>query len=95
MVSHHLLLGQVIGYAGGARRAAAANVNLFALLARHAVGDWGAVSPADARENDLAVKQGFRVFSAYPLTPPEPEPVVWIITEADRSATTLLLPEDY
>ena len=78
----------------------AANINLFALLARHAVGDWGAVSPADARENDLAVQQGFRVFSAYPLVPPEPEPVVWIITEAaddngHRLATTLLLPEEY
>lgn len=95
MVKPTFSLGQVVATPGALDALQAANVNLFALLARHAVGDWGAVSPADARENDLAVKQGFRVFSAYPLMPPEPEPVVWIITEADRSATTLLLPEDY
>jgi len=95
MVKPTFSLGQIVATPGALDALQAANVNLFALLARHAVGDWGAVSPADARENDLAVKQGFRVFSAYPLTPPEPEPVVWIITEADRSATTLLLPEDY
>ncbi len=65
-----------------------------ALLARHAAGDWGVVPPEDARENALSLRQGFRLVSSYPVGD-DPAARVWIITEADRSATLLLLPEEY
>jgi len=63
-----------------------------AMLRFHAAGSWGNVCPEDARANDRAVVHGDRILSAYdtPLGK-----TVWIITEADRSATTLLLPDDY
>ena len=62
------------------------------LLDRHASGDWGDVPPEDARENELSVREGYhRIISAYPVG----EGRVWVITEADRSATTLLLPSEY
>ena len=61
-------------------------------LSRHLRGDWGDVDAHDRRENELALKQGFRLLSVYRLTDGTR---LWIITEADRSATTLLLPEDY
>ena len=59
---------------------------------RHAVGDWGELDPEDRKENDLSLKQGFRVLSAY--TDREGTKF-WIITEADRSVTTFLLPAEY
>lgn len=62
------------------------------LLARHLSGDWGSVDAEDQRTNDQAVKHGYRILSAYELSTGVK---VWIITEADRSVTTLLLPDDY
>ena len=70
----------------------AANVSPSALLERHAAGDWGEVSAADARENELSVREGFRVVSSYSLSTGAK---VWVITEADRSSTCLLLPSEY
>lgn len=61
-------------------------------LARHAGGDWGGVCEQDAKENELSLKEGFRLFSVYHDANGAK---FWIITEADRSATTVLLPEDY
>ena len=61
-------------------------------LSRHAQGDWGEVCPADWQENELSMKEGFRLLSAYRDSR---DTRFWIITEADRSATTILLPEDY
>jgi hypothetical protein len=61
-------------------------------LLRHKNGDWGDLPPEDVRENERALRDGSRVFSSY-LTRTEEK--LWIITEWDRSATTLLLPEDY
>ncbi|MGE3779533.1 MAG: hypothetical protein AB7F89_20255, partial [Pirellulaceae bacterium] len=63
-----------------------------AALARHAAGDWGVIDEHDRRENELALASGFRLFSVYEL---KDGIRFWIITEADRSATTVLLPEDY
>jgi hypothetical protein len=60
-------------------------------LRRHASGDWGEVCPDDARENELSLKEGFRLLSVYGTG----EGRFWIITEADRSVTTVLMPEDY
>ena len=61
-------------------------------LRRHASGDWGEVDAEDAKENELSVVQGFRILSAYRTSKGVR---LWIITEADRSVTTLLLPSDY
>lgn len=61
-------------------------------LVRHVSGDWGDLSEQDKAENELSVAQNFRILSAYNL--PDGEKI-WVITEADRSATTLLLPEEY
>ena len=62
------------------------------LLARHGTGDWGELDPEDAAANNYAVHHGERLLSSYRLAD---STIVWIITEADRSATTVLLPEDY
>ena len=61
-------------------------------LDRHAIGDWGEVGQDDWRENEIALQQGLRLFSIYR---DRSQTKFYIITEADRSATTVLLPEDY
>ena len=61
-------------------------------LARHVAGDWGDLDENDRKENDLALEYGFRLFSRY-VTPGGT--TFWIITEHDRSVTTILLPEEY
>src|SRR5258708_110059 len=60
-------------------------------LARHQRGDWGECCPEDAKENERAVAEGYRVLSFYRTSNGER---LWVITEADRSATTLLLPNE-
>ena len=62
------------------------------LLLRHVTGDWGDLDDEDKKENELSVKEGFRILSAYSL---ETGVKVWVITEWDRSVTTILLPEEY
>ena len=64
---------------------------LPALLERHRTGDWGDVPEEDARENEVAVRYGFRVLSSYRVAGER----LWVITELDRSVTTLLLPSEY
>jgi hypothetical protein len=61
-------------------------------LRRHQSGDWGTVCPEDQRANDDALVDGSRILSVY-FVPHGLK--FWIITEADRSITTILLPEDY
>ena len=69
-----------------------AQQNPVELISRHVKGDWGDLDEEDRQENELSLKQGFRILSAYTL----PTGVkVWIITEADRSSTTILLPSEY
>jgi hypothetical protein len=60
-------------------------------LRRHSDGDWGDLLPEDAIANDQALDQGGRLFSAYGHGSER----FWVITEADRRVTTVLLPEDY
>ena len=62
------------------------------LLERHRCGDWGETCPEDAQMNEAALGGGGRVFSVYRL---RDGTRIWIITEADRAATTALLPEEY
>lgn len=68
------------------------------LIARHRCGDWGDVCPDDQKANNWAVGHGARILSAYhlPVRTPGAKPVkLWVITEADRSSTTILLPSEY
>lgn len=67
-------------------------VDVMRSLARHAQADWGDCSPEDKKENALSLKNGFRLLSVYR---DRNQTKFWIVTEADRSATTILLPEDY
>ena len=61
-------------------------------LRRHLSGDWGNLCKEDKAENELALKEDFRLLSAYEK---KGQPKIWIITEADRSATTILFPDEY
>ncbi|CAD6557062.1 hypothetical protein [Paraburkholderia metrosideri] len=69
-----------------------AGVSLFVPLLRHLRCDWGDISESDRRQNELALTAGLRILSNYALPKGGS---VWIITEWDRSATTILLPDDY
>ncbi len=64
----------------------------FRLLSRHTHGDWGDLSDEDRTANDQAVYGETRILSAYHL---KDETKIWVITEADRSVTTFLLPDEY
>ena len=65
---------------------------MMAAFGRHRQGDWGEVCPEDWRSNDRAICSGMRILSSYHTRAGQK---FWIITEADRSATTILLPEEY
>lgn len=85
-------LGQVVATPGALEALQKAGQEPVEFLRRHVSGDWGEVPPEDAQENELSLKQGFRILSAYTLTTGVK---IWIISEADRSVTTLLLPAEY
>ena len=84
-------LGRVVATPGALGLASRHGVDLRALLRRHEAGDWGDVGVSDARANEHACRSGGRLLSAYST----PGGRVWVITEADRSATTVLLPSEY
>lgn len=85
-------LGQVVATPGALNAFAGAEEEYLSYLMRHAGGDWGEICPDDARANDEALLGGERLLSAYRL----PSGMkIWIITEADRSSTCLLLPDEY
>ena len=85
-------LGVVVATPGALEVLGNLEVSPSELIERHAAGDWGDVPSEDARENDYSLKHGFRLLSSYPLPGGER---IWIITEADRSSTCLLLPREY
>ena len=85
-------LGRVLATPGALSALHEANQTPFEFLARHVVGDWGELDPHDVRENEAALGRGGRLLSRYQTTQGV---VIWIITEWDRSATTLLLPAEY
>lgn len=86
-------LGRLVATPGALALLTSAGENPAALLDRHQAGDWGEVPPEDARENELSVREGFRIVSSYPAG--DDGAKVWIITEWDRSSTCILLPEEY
>jgi hypothetical protein len=85
-------LGRVVATPGALRALEKAEQAPDAFLDRHVNGDWGDVPDADKQENELSVEQGFRILSAYTTSAGDK---IWILTEADRSATTMMLPEEY
>lgn len=86
-----LSLGRIVATPGALKLLGKAGEYPFDLLARHATGDWGEMCLSDRRQNEIALREGYRVFSSYNLSVGR----VWIITEADRSITIILLPEEY
>src|SRR5262245_19162340 len=85
-------LGRIVATPGALVALEAAEQAPHEFLARHRRGDWGALSEEDRRENELSLRAGFRLLSAYHTRLGD---TLWIITEADRSATTVLLPSEY
>lgn len=86
-----LPLGHVVATPGALDLVRAYGLNVVALVRRHAAGDWGTLCAHDRQANARALRTGARVMSVYP-TAGGP---LWVITEADRSATTVLLPSEY
>jgi hypothetical protein len=84
--------GNLVSTPGALDALAQARETPLPYLARHAKGDWGDLDEEDKARNDSAVKEGSRILSAYTLGDGVR---IWIITEADRSATTILLPDEY
>lgn len=85
-------LGQTLITRGAQGALKEAGQSPHEFLQRHERGDWGEVSEDDQQENEISVKEGFRILSAYCTSKGKR---VWVITEADRSATTILLPDEY
>lgn len=85
-------LGHVVATPGALAALKKQHVSPNELLQRHITGDWGTLDPEDIRANEDALKEGERLLSNYLITP---KCRIWIITERDRSVTTLLLPEEY
>jgi hypothetical protein len=90
--SHKFDLGTVYATPKSLETILNQNENPSTYLTRHHSGDWGDMEPQDMKANDRALVDGSRIFSSYQLTE---EDKVWLITEADRTRTTLLLPSEY
>jgi hypothetical protein len=87
--------GQVVVTPGALRMLQQAGVSPMTLLTRHAFGDFGQLCNEDREANNLAVVIGERVFSSYQVGIGLTATKVWVITEADRSSTCVLCPEEY
>lgn len=85
-------LGQLVATPGALQALEAHQIAPSRLVSRHVTGDWGTVAPEDAAANEAALLHGDRLLSAYEIAAGVR---VWIITEHDRSVTTILLPEEY
>jgi hypothetical protein len=85
-------LGQVVATPGALATLEKAGQGPLDFLSRHVHGDWGDLCDEDRRENQLSLERGFRVLSSYRTLA---DAKVYVITEADRSVTTILLPAEY
>ncbi|OWW18365.1 hypothetical protein [Noviherbaspirillum denitrificans] len=85
-------LGKLVATPNALKALEKNGVTPMRLISRHMQGDWGDIPRDDAKANTDALRISARLLSSYPL---EDGARIWIITEADRSATTLLLPSEY
>ena len=85
-------LGHIVSTPGALNALEMAGQAPSELLDRHVRGDWGIVDPEDQEANNQSLKDGSRLLSAYRL---KSGTKVWVITEADRSSTCILLPDEY
>jgi hypothetical protein len=85
-------LGQTCATLGALEALSDAEQDAAEFLHRHQAGDWSEMSEEDKRENEFSVDKDLRIFSAYHTSKGEK---IWVITESDRSATTILLPQEY
>ena len=85
-------LGRVVATPGALRALEEAGQLPAEFLDRHVNGDWGDVPEEDKQENEFSVERRLRILSSYTTSAGEK---IWIITEADRSHTIILLPEEY
>jgi len=85
-------LGQIVATPGALAALKKAGQQPGEFLTRHINRDWGDLDDEDRKENEYSLEHGFRLLSAYKINAGDR---LWIITEADRSVTTLLLPEEY
>ena len=90
--NHRFALGQIVATPGALEALAKAGQTAEEFISRHVSGDWGTLPPEDVQANEEAVKNSGRLLSAYYLSDGTK---IWLITEWDRSATTLLLPSEY
>jgi len=92
MTKHCLFaLGQVVSTPNALELMTKKHIDLFTLLHRHQTGDWGDLNEIDREVNEDALVTHSRILSSYLFG----QDKIWIITEADRSLTTILLPQDY
>ena len=92
MPDHRFPLGQIVATPGALAAFERTGDTPAAFLRRHVCGDWGELDAHDRQENEVSVTGGFRILSAYKLSD---DTRIWVITEADRSSTCILLPEEY
>lgn len=85
-------LGKIVATPGALETLSSSGETPASFLNRHLGGDWGDICDEDKRLNDEAVECGFRILSAFKT---QKDVTLWIITEADRSSTCILLPEEY
>jgi len=85
-------LGSLVATPGALAALERARQTPMTFLSRHVTGDWGTVCDDDKKLNDQSVKDGTRILSAYQTSAGEK---IWVITEADRASTTVLLPDEY
>ncbi len=91
-MSHRFPLGRIVATPGALAALQLAGDTPATFLRRHVCGDWGELDNEDRQENERSVSAGFRLLSAYTLSDGIR---IWVITEADRSSTCILLPEEY
>ena len=85
-------LGRIVATPGALKALAEANENPLGYIQRHVSGDWGELCEEDKKENEFSLTRDLRILSAYKISTGVK---IWIITEADRSSTCLLLPDEY
>ena len=85
-------LGQLVATPGALAALEKSGQSPMAFLTRHVTGDWGDIPEDDRKENQFSLENGFRLMSSYTTSAGDR---VWVITENNRSHTTLLLPDEY